>query len=78
MKAKRKGKVDVKKKFSVYAIYSCCKFVGDFEAETADAAEELADATGEYESHCSVCHQCADECGGEAPQFLKFHVETKF
>ena len=45
-------------KWAVYGKVRATKFLGVFEAETAEQAEELA---MEANGFVSVCHQCADE-----------------
>ena len=64
-----------KKKYSVYAVYTCTKFIGEFEAMSKSQAEDLADDSGDVSETCNVCHQCTDECGGDRPQFHEFYVE---
>lgn len=46
------------KKFAVYGRVVGSKFLGVFEAETANEAEEKALAENGY---VSVCHQCSDQ-----------------
>lgn len=45
-------------KFRVYAIYTASKFLGEIEAETKGAAEELA---WKMDYYVGLCHQCANE-----------------
>ena len=44
-------------KFHCYGAVSGGKYLGEFEAETADAAIILAEA----EASVSLCHQCSSE-----------------
>lgn len=46
-------------KYTVYGKVVGTKFLGTFEAESPEEAEELALANGNY--HISVCHQCSRE-----------------
>ena len=46
-------------KFSVYALYTASRHIGEFVAETADEAEVLADKEGDFS--VSICHQCSRE-----------------
>ena len=45
-------------KWDVYGKVSATKYLGQYEAETAERAEEMA---MEANGHVSVCHQCANE-----------------
>ena len=48
-----------KKRWRVYGIVTGSKYLGEFEAETAEQAEQMAmDESG----FVSLCHQCAEEC----------------
>lgn len=53
------------KKYNVYGIYTVSKFIGTFEAESAEAAKELAEDSDDCEGMLSVCHQCADTLGDD-------------
>lgn len=46
-------------KFTVTGIVSGGKYLGEFEAETAEAAVEMALASDA--ASCSLCHQCANQ-----------------
>jgi len=46
-------------KFRAYAIYTASKYMGEFEAEDADSAEDMAWASDQ--GHVILCHQCAGE-----------------
>lgn len=48
-----------KKRWRVYGIVTGSKYLGEFEAETAEEAEQMAVNENGY---VSLCHQCADEC----------------
>lgn len=55
-------------KYRVYAIMTAARLVGEFEAEDADSAEDMAAASEDY--WVSLCHQCAREIDlGEAYRF---------
>lgn len=45
-------------KWDVYGKVSATKYLGQFEAETAEDAEQMA---MEANGHVAVCHQCANE-----------------
>lgn len=60
-------------KFDVWAKVSGTKYLGQFEAATKEAAEELAlesDAAG-----VSLCHQCSPEC--EDPECVEAVAELQ-
>lgn len=59
-----------KRRWNVYGAVSATKFLGTFEAETAEEAEEMA---MEANGHVSVCHHCADEVSD--PEIHKCTVE---
>lgn len=46
-------------KFNVYGVFTVTKFIGEFEAETQEAAEALAENSDN--NHFSMCHQCSSE-----------------
>lgn len=58
------------KKWNVYGKVQATKFLGTFEAETAEQAEEMA---LEKNGHVSVCHQCCREV--EDPEIQECIVE---
>ena len=58
-------------KFRVSATVTGSKYIGEFEAATAEEAEQMAYDSGE--ASISLCHQCASEC--EDPECSKMHVE---
>lgn len=47
------------KRFRVYAIMTASKFLGEYEAETASEASDMAEK--EADVWVSLCHQCAGE-----------------
>jgi len=47
------------KKFRVYGIITGTKYLGEFEAETADEAEDKASSS--EANAVSLCHQCSGE-----------------
>jgi len=46
-------------KFNVYAIYTASKSLGEFEADTKEAAIAMAEESGDV--FASICHQCSRE-----------------
>ncbi len=46
-------------KYRVYAVIDATKYVGEFEAENEENAEDLAWDNGDF--HVSICHHCASE-----------------
>lgn len=46
-------------KFSVYGVVKATKYIGEFEAETKELAEQMA--WDSDESYVSVCWHCAKE-----------------
>ena len=59
------------KKFAVYGRVVGTKYLGEFEAESEEAAIEQATKNGE--DHVSLCHQCSGEC--EDPEIDEVRVE---
>lgn len=59
------------KTWSVVAIISASKYIGEFEAETA---QEACDMAWEVAS-VNLCHQCADEA--EDPEITEILAEEK-
>jgi hypothetical protein len=51
-------------KFRVWAAVTGTKYLGEFEAETKEQAEEMALVSDA--ASVRLCHQCSDEC--EDPQ----------
>lgn len=62
-------------KFRVYGIATGSKYLGEFEAETAEEAEEMA-ANSEHNSVC-LCHQCSDELELDEYSFHEFQVHKE-
>lgn len=50
----------MKKKWSVTGVVVGSKYLGVFEAETKEEAEQMA--LESEKAYCSLCHQCTDEC----------------
>lgn len=48
-------------KYRVYAIATASWLIGTYEADSPDAAVEMANKDNEAEFSKSLCHQCADE-----------------
>ena len=48
-------------KYSVYALYTVSKYVGEVEAGSKEEAEEKAYEHLSEEMYASICHQCAQE-----------------
>lgn len=49
------------KKFKVYGLMTASVLIGEYEAENADAAIELADLDGSANWSPLLCHHCANE-----------------
>lgn len=61
-------------KFRVYAMYSGTKYLGEFEADDAEAAKEQASETGD--EYMTLCHQCADQIElGDCHEYLADPVQ---
>lgn len=58
-------------KYSVYGVVTGGKYLGVFEAENKEAAEEMA--MNSEAAQISFCHHCSRDC--EDPQILEFAVE---
>ncbi|WP_316200994.1 MULTISPECIES: hypothetical protein [unclassified Bradyrhizobium] len=56
-------------KFSVYGVVTGTKYLGTYDAPTKEAAIKMA----EGEAHCSLCHQCSQEC--ESPEVDEIRAE---
>jgi len=61
-------------KHRVYAIYTVSVFVGEFEAETPDEAESLAEDSPDFSFSIGLCHQCNKQVGDD-PNFFRFETE---
>lgn len=59
----------MKKYYNVYAIVEAAVFIGEFEAESKEEAEEKA--SNAYEGEPSLCYQCSSEVGSDL-------ITTKF
>ena len=46
-------------RYRVYGIYTASHFIGNFEADSKEAA--IAMAEGSHNDFAVLCHQCADE-----------------
>lgn len=60
-------------KYRVYNIATAAYLVGEYEAETREAAEAMADAEPQNEEPC-LCHHCAGEV--ELGEFYKYQTDT--
>ena len=58
-------------KWSCYGLVRGSKFLGEFEADTKEAAIKLAEESDEC--YVSLCHQCANEC--DDPDIYEVHAE---
>lgn len=58
-------------KFRVYGKVVATKYIGEFEAETKEQAEEMAWKS--EETYISLCHQCTSEA--EDPEIHELEVE---
>ena len=56
-------------KFSVYGVIKAAKYIGEYEADTKEEAEELA----WKDAHVSICHQCSSEV--DEPDIVELVVE---
>lgn len=60
-------------KYHVYGIFSASKYLGEFEANSQEEAEEMAaESPGNY---ASLCHQCAKEVSLSDCSATAFEVE---
>lgn len=62
-------------KFRVYGVFTGSRYLGEFEAETAEAAEQLAAESGE--NHVCLCHQCSSEIELDDVSATTFVVEAE-
>lgn len=60
-------------KFDVFASVVGTKFIGTFDAETAEGAIALAEESDE--TSVIFCHQCARQC--EDPQAIELKAEVR-
>lgn len=58
-------------KFNIYATVTGGKYIGEFEADTAEQAIEMAQES--EAAGIRLCHQCSDEC--EDPECTEFHAD---
>lgn len=58
-------------KFRVYGVIRATKYIGEFEAESKEQAEQMA--WDSDEGYVSVCHQCSREV--EDPEIERMEVE---
>lgn len=58
-------------KYNVYGTVTGGKYLGEFEADTPDAAKDMAMAS-DANSVC-LCHQCNSEC--EDPEITELHAD---
>lgn len=63
------------KKYAVYGVMTGSKFLGEFEANSPEEAQEMA-ANSEENSVC-LCHQCSDEIELNDFAFQEFQVEAR-
>lgn len=56
-------------KFSVFGVVSATKYIGEYEAETKEEAEQMA----WDDAYVSICHQCSSEV--EDPEITELIVE---
>ncbi len=59
------------KRFRVSGIVTGSKLIGEFEAESAEEAKEMAYESGEVD--VNICHSCANEC--DDAQILELDAE---
>ncbi|GAA4827865.1 hypothetical protein GCM10023310_00660 [Paenibacillus vulneris] len=58
-------------KYRVYGVVRATKYIGEFEAETKEAAEQLA--WDSDEAYSSVCYHCSKQV--EDPEIERLEVE---
>lgn len=58
-------------KFRINATVVGGKYIGEFEADTAEKAIEMAEQS--EKAYVSLCHHCTDQC--EDPECSEFHAE---
>jgi hypothetical protein len=61
------------KKYRVYATFTASKYLGEFEAETKEQAEEMASESDA--NYASLCHQCSNEVELNDSAASEFYVE---
>mgnify|MGYP003652142593 CR=1 FL=1 len=59
-------------KYRIYEIATAAYFVGEYEAETKDEAEAMADSDPQNEQPC-LCHYCAGEV--DLGEFYKYQTD---
>lgn len=69
----RRGRGEGMPKYRVYGIFTASKFIGEFEADTPEAAENLAAESGN--NYASLCHQCVDQIELNDCSASEFQVE---
>ena len=60
-------------KYRVYGLMMCSKYLGEFEADNQDQAQEMAENS--EENHVSLCHQCSRDLDISDYSFQQFEVE---
>ena len=60
-------------KFLVYEVATASYFVGEYEADTKEDAEALADAEPQNDAPC-LCHQCAGDL--ELGEFYQYQTDA--
>ncbi|UUZ85641.1 hypothetical protein LJK88_20350 [Paenibacillus sp. P26] len=58
-------------KYRVYAVVTATKYMGEFEAESKEEAEQMAWESDK--AYVSVCHQCARNV--DSPEIDRMEVE---
>lgn len=58
-------------KYRVYGAVTGSKYLGEYEADSPEEAEEMA---LNKEGHVCFCHQCSDQC--EDPEVTDINVEV--
>lgn len=62
-------------RYQVYGVYTTAVLIGEFEAETPEQAEQLAEESEQFEYDKTLCSQCSHEIGD--PSFHRFDVHPK-
>ena len=61
------------KKYRVYGLVSATVDLGEYEAESAEEAEKMAEDNDDAGWYPSICHQCANEI--DVGDVYEVHVE---
>lgn len=62
-------------KYRVYGIFTATKFLGEFDADSEEAAEDMAADCDK--NHASLCHQCTSDIELDDIMASRFFVEKE-